>query len=158
MSRQFEAPPEIQSHLLCPAIRRVVVTALALIAAAFTLTACNERDTSIQAIFAPGCIAFEGDRVEFDGERFIWDRFTDQIMIGPDGEPVDPFPAFPKTGAYRLQGDRVEFAPDDGSRIDNRYLDLSGEMPRLLTAGEFAALEAGESLPACVLTEVDASN
>jgi len=78
--------------------------------------------TSQEQWYEPSCIAYEGDSVMLRAGRFEWRKFTDQVPIGTDGERVDPFPGYPKSGTYRQERDRVEFTPDDGSQLDDYFM------------------------------------
>jgi hypothetical protein len=75
-----------------------------------------------EGVYEPACIAFEGDRIELRGGRFAWDRFTDQRSVDADGNVIDAFPDFPKTGKYTLDAERLGFVTDDGVRVADWFL------------------------------------
>jgi len=107
------------------------------------LGACASQD----GMYEPRCIAYEGDRVSLLENRFEWHKFTDQREIDEQGKVIDPFPGYPKVGAFDLHSGRVEFRSDDGSVIDDHFivehLEDSYLMPqddhqRFLIAGELS--------------------
>ena len=118
------------------------------------ISACSEAEMR----FEPGCIVFEGDVISIQGSRFEWAKFTDQRRLGDDGQPVDPFPGFPKTGTVDRDGNRLTLKSDFGDQeVDWIAVEYDDRL-RLLTTSEYAALERGETLSACALTlAVDAN-
>ena len=89
---------------------------------------------------APDCQAYAGDRMEFADGRFTWDRFTDIRRVGEDGKPLDPFPGFPKSGSYAVNGNAVELRGDDGELLSTWYLhDDDGKMLNAVTSGAWRA-------------------
>ena len=118
---------------------------------AFLLGGCANH---LEGVFEPACIAYEGDRVKLGGGRFEWDRFTDAIPIDEDGNRLDPFPGYPKTGKVAQEEERLTWSADDGSTIDERYLlDYRGRT-YLLTWDQNEAVLDGEEMPACALVLV----
>jgi hypothetical protein len=111
------------------------------------LAACQAQPR----LYEPGCPAYSGDRIRIDGDRFTWERFTDVIEIGPDGQPVDPAPGFPKAGAVRRVGDELRFIRNGAEIATFSLVEADGQR-YLLTAGEAAAVRAGGRIPACALT------
>lgn len=132
---------------------KISMKALA-VAACLAITGCSEID----GVYAPGCIALEGDRIELEDGRFVWSRFTDQIRLGPDGEPVAPFPDFPRRGTFRIDGERLVLTGDDGRRYDDWFIVSSAGRPMLLTVAEKAAVDAGREPPACALVATNFRN
>jgi hypothetical protein len=117
-----------------------------------TLWACTSRDR----LYEPSCIAYEGDTVVLRDSRFEWRKFTDQIPIGADREPVDPFPDYPKSGTYRQENGRVEFKPDDGSQFDDYFMvDFLGAH-YLLTEEQHQKFVVDRELQTCALRLIDA--
>ena len=49
--------------------------------------------------YAPSCLAYAGSEIQLNDGRYVWSRFTDQVVIDEDGNAVDPFPGFPREGA-----------------------------------------------------------
>lgn len=105
---------------------------------------------AIEGDFAPGCAAYAGDRISLHNGRFSWDRFTDARRLDTDGQPVDPFPEFPKTGSYTLSGNRVDLE-SDGEVLASWYLHEDGERLLLLSADQQSDWEASGRYPDCPL-------
>ena len=117
------------------------------IAAMCLLSACS----SLEGVFEPACIAYEGDRVRLTDGRFEWQKFTDQRSIDEHGNVIDPFPGYPKHGSFAVSDSRVTFVPDDDSRIDDRYLLEHRNRVYLLTWEQSEAFLNGEGMPVCAL-------
>lgn len=111
------------------------------------LSACS----SLEGVFEPACIAYEGDRVRLTEEQFEWHKFTDQRSIDEHGNVVDPFPGYPKRGRFEVNDARVTFIPDDDSQIDDRYLLEHRNRLYLLTWDQSEAVLNGEGMPICAL-------
>lgn len=124
-----------------------------LLLAAAGLAACQAQPQ----VYEPGCPAYSGDRITLDGSRFTWQRYTDVIEIGPDGEPLDPFPGFPKTGEVRRADGRLTFV-QDGAEIGAFSLVEAAGKQYLLTPPEATAARAGGPIPACALTLSEPGN
>lgn len=110
---------------------------------------------SVNGVFEPACMAFEGDRVTLDNGRFEWDRFTDVRRIGEDGKEIDPFPDYPKNGRYTVQSQTLKFSTEDGDRLDDHYLLQREDSLYLLTSEQNEQFSADGSLPDCVLRRSD---
>lgn len=67
---------------------------------------------SIEGNYNPDCAAFAGDSIELHAGRFTWTRFTDEVRVDNAGNKIDPFPDFPKSGTYVVNGDQVELRVD----------------------------------------------
>lgn len=106
---------------------------------------------SVSGTFEPACIAHEGDRIVLSDGRFEWHRFTDVVNVDEAGNRMDPFPAYPKAGTYRRDGDKLILEASDGSALGERYLlDYRGRT-YLLTYEQNEAVLDGEPMPACAL-------
>lgn len=105
-------------------------------------------------VYEPACIAFEGDRVEITGKRFVWDRFTDELRVDADGREIDLFPDFPKTGRVEVRAGRVRFYPESGDPIDTHYLLKRGSATYLLSGEERTRVMSGADMPECALRRV----
>lgn len=111
-----------------------------------------------EGLYAPDCIAYEGDRVMLQGERFEWQKFTDQQQVGSDGKIIDPFPGYPKGGAFSLVDDRVEFRPDDGSVIDDYFIVQREDSHYLLTQNQHQELLVRGVMSQCPLRQTREEN
>lgn len=115
------------------------------------LGACS----SLEGVFQPACIAYEGDRVRLTEGRFEWQKFTDQRSIDEHGNVVDPFPGYPKHGQFEVSDARVSFTADDATPIDDRYLLEHRNRLYLLTWDQNEAVLNGEGMPTCALRLAD---
>lgn len=116
------------------------------------VTGCGSM---VEGVFEPACIAYEGDRISLAGGRFEWDRFTDAVPIDIDGNAMDPFPEYPKSGRVLVDGAKLLLNADDGTSIAERFLlDYRGQT-YLLTYDQNEAVLDGEDMPACALVLVN---
>ena len=112
---------------------------------------CVAGCQSLSGRYVPSCPAYEGDTIEFSGDRFTWDKFTDQVRIDEHGETIDPFPGFPKTGGFTLSGTQLDLKPDDGGSTHTYYLlSLDGES-YLLNAAEQGRYAVDGVIDRCAL-------
>lgn len=107
--------------------------------------------------YAPGCTAYAGSQISLDGGRFVWDRFTDQVTVDPDGNVVDPYPDYPKHGTYTVEGDAVFMTTESGESMETLYLHRDGDRHLLLTAEQNAEWKESGAYARCVLTLKPAS-
>lgn len=117
------------------------------------LSAC----TSYEGVFEPDCIAFEGDVVELSNGQLRWERFTDQRVIDNNGQVVNPFPNFPKTGRYEVRDDRVTFRNGDGEDKATWYLVSHNNALYLLTPKQRERMSS-DGMPDCALRRVKADS
>jgi len=117
------------------------------------LSAC----TSYEGVFEPDCIAFEGDVVELSNGQLRWERFTDQRVVDSNGQVVDPFPDFPKTGSYEMLDGRVTFHSDDGGDKATWYLVSHNNALYLLTPKQREQMNS-DGMPVCALRRVKAGS
>ena len=111
------------------------------------LAACANNE----GIYEPACIAYEGDRIELRAGRFEWQRFTDQRTVDSDGNLVEPFPEYPKNGAYSMDAERLELVSNDGVRLADWYqVKHTGEHYLLSSEQHEVFLDAHE-MPDCPL-------
>lgn len=116
-------------------------------AAILTLCGCSSHE----GVYLPDCIAYEGDRIHFADGHYAWDRFTDEILIGDDGEPIDAFPEFPRKGIYRVDGEDVYLMAENGKPIDHMYLHKINKRYYLLTEDQEGARNFSGELAKCML-------
>ena len=106
---------------------------------------------SYEGLYAPDCIAFSGSEIRLGEGRYAWSKFTDQVVVDADGNPVDPFPGFPREGAYTQEDHRIELADGpDGTPVTMYLIEDNGGV-YLYTAAEAEAFEATGERPACPL-------
>ena len=121
---------------------------VALIIAGSVVTGCANHD----GLYRPGCIAYAGNTVELQGDRFVLDRFTDAVRVDDSGNVIDPYPEYPKRGRYSLNGKTLSMTTESGERLDNMHLLQNDGVFVLLTDSEHDAWKNAGSLPDCVLT------
>jgi hypothetical protein len=103
--------------------------------------------------YAPGCMALAGDRIEVNGTRFVWDKFTDALRVDDDGNRIDPFPDYPRKGRVESTGKRLRFV-DDGGSLVGEFVGYRIDGERfLLTVDEYDAVQAGARVPDCALQQ-----
>ena len=112
------------------------------------LTGCQELDGD----WTMSCAAFAGDTLSFSGDRFTWDKFTDARRIDDEGRIIDPFPGFPKSGVYAVDGDALVLTDEStGAELGRFYLHEQDGVAALLTAAEHSELANGGPFPECPL-------
>ena len=115
---------------------------------AVTVTGC----ASIDGVYRPDCIAFEGDVVTLKSGAFVWERFTDAVEIDANGKRIDPFPDYPIHGRYSRDGDRLELVTNDGRTLEPMFTHGGGAVPTyLLTADQYRTLIEGGQHNGCRL-------
>jgi len=123
-----------------------------LIVSTLALAACANQD----GVYEPSCMAYEGNRIELRAGRFEWQRFTDQRTVDTEGNVIDPFPQYPKTGTYNVQGGRVEMTTDDEERLEDWFIVKHDGRRYLLNKKEHNVFQEAENLSDCALA-LDAS-
>jgi len=106
---------------------------------------------SHEGTYSPDCIAYEGSNIEFSDGQFIWEKFTDQVIVDDDGEVVNQFPGYPMRGTYRIDGQIVYMQPDTGESMEHMYLHRRDNRYYLLTAEQFEAWENNSEYGDCAL-------
>jgi len=124
-------------------------SAATLAAAILLLTGCPTD--SADGRFLPACSAYEGDSLTLANGRYTWDRFTDSVQVDAEGNAVDAFPAYPKSGSFDINGERLAFTPDDSTTPPFVNLVRANDRVFLLTSEEFSSLQSTGDLPACAL-------
>lgn len=124
---------------------------LVTVAAMSLLCACS----SLEGVFEPACIAYEGDKIQLADGRFEWHKFTDQVSVDRHGNVVEAFPGYPKYGRYEQSDARIRLLADDDSQPDDFYLFDDRGRKYLLTWEQNEAVLNGEGLPTCALRLAD---
>lgn len=106
---------------------------------------------SHEGIYSPGCIAYAGSRITLGDGRFVWEKFTDEVVVNDDGETVNQFPDYPLRGSYRMDGKSVQMVSAEGEAMQIMYLHRHDANRYLLTAEEHAAWEKTGTYAKCTL-------
>ena len=120
---------------------------LAIVVLACLLAACNSHE----GFYSPACIAYAGDKIELSNGQFVWDKFTDALIVDEDGNLVDQFPGYPMRGTYQIDGETVTFALTSGEAPENMYLRQDGDRHYLLTTAQFEEWQSTGKYADCAL-------
>ena len=107
--------------------------------------------TNIEGLYAPACIAYEGDEIQLLDGRYSWRRFTDQRKLDEHGKLVDLFPGYPRSGAYEYRDSVLVLTSGDGSEETEFFLLDENSGIYLLSEAEKRRVEAGDRIPECAL-------
>ena len=122
---------------------RLIVTLL--IAVSFFGCASHE------GTYSPSCIAYEGSNVSLSDGKFVWEKFTDSVVVDDAGNIVNQFPAYPMRGSYRIEGNTLYLEAASGESLATMYLRQRNERQYLLTAEQFEAWEKTGQAATCAL-------
>ena len=111
------------------------------------LAGCVSHDGT----YAPSCIAYAGSTITLTDGRFVWEKFTDEVVVNDDGEVVDQFPGYPLRGTYRINGQIVLMTSGAGEALDNMYLHRRDADSYLYTAEQFEHWKATGEHAECAL-------
>jgi hypothetical protein len=106
---------------------------------------------SHEGTYSPGCIAYAGSTVTLSDGQFVWEKFTDEVVVDDDGEIVNQFPGYPLRGSYRIDGQSVYMHSDTGEPMRKMYLHRHDAHNYLLTADELAKWEKTGDYADCTL-------
>lgn len=106
---------------------------------------------SHEGTYSPGCVAYAGSNITLDDSKFVWEKYTDQVVVDDGGEVVNQFPGYPMRGSYRIDGQLVYMETNEGDSLENMYLQRRDDHYYLLTAAQFAAWEQTGNYADCTL-------
>ncbi len=118
------------------------------------LTGCVSHDGT----YAPSCTAFAGSEITLSDGTFVWEKFTDEVVLNDDGEKVDPFPGYPRRGTYRINGQIVRMTTGAGESMENMFLHRHEGSRYLYTAAQFEHWQATGTPADCPLVLSKRSN
>ena len=107
---------------------------------------------TIDGTYTPGCLSHAGNSITLDHGRFVWDKFTDQVLVNDQGEVVDQFPDYPVRGRYSIEGDTLYFDSYTGKPLPTMHLRRDGENLLLLTDEQLKGWPHDPKLTRCALT------
>ncbi len=122
---------------------RIYITTLIAVA----LSGC----ASHEGMYSPACVAFAGSKISLDDGRFVWERFTDSIVLDDAGGVVNQFPGYPKQGNYRIEGRTLFLESGSDEPAGEMHLRSENGHDYLLTAEQFAAWERSGEYAECAL-------
>ncbi len=114
---------------------------------AAVLAGCVSHDGT----YAPSCVAFAGNEITLADGNFIWEKFTDEVVIDDSGKVVERFPGYPLRGTYRINGQTVRMTKGDGTAMENMYLHRHEGERYLYTAEQFEQWQATGASADCAL-------
>jgi len=106
---------------------------------------------SHEGTYSPACIAYAGSTITLSDGRFVWDKFTDEMVVNDEGEVVDQFPGYPMRGTYRINGQIVLMESEQGEEMAKMYLYRRNDQNYLYTAKQYRVLQASGESPECGL-------
>jgi len=101
--------------------------------------------------YTPDCIAHAGNSIKLDGGRFVWDKFTDQVLVNDAGEVIDQFPEYPVRGRYRIEGETLNFESYTGEPLPEMHLRREGHRTFLLTNEQLEVWPSDRRRTRCAL-------
>ena len=111
------------------------------------LSAC----VSHKGMYSPGCIAYAGSTIKLSGGQFVWEKFTDSVMVDDDGKVINQFPGYPMQGTYRIDDEMVHMESASGESMENMYLRRHDDRYYLLTAEQSEEWEKTGNYAECAL-------
>ncbi len=106
---------------------------------------------SHEGTYSPDCIAYAGSNISLTDGQFVWEKFTDAVVVDEDGEIVNQFPGYPMRGSYRIDGQTLYMESDAGEAMDKMYLHRRDNRQYLLTAEQFEAWQTTGKHADCAL-------
>ena len=106
---------------------------------------------SHEGTYSPDCIAFAGSNISLSNKQFVWEKFTDMVVVDDNGEVVNQFPGFPLKGSYRIDGQTLHMESDAGVSVEEMYLHRHENRQYLLTAEQFEAWQETGTYAGCAL-------
>lgn len=89
---------------------------------------------SHEGTYSPSCAAYAGSNIELDNGQFVWEKFTDSVVVNDDGAVVNQFPGYPLQGSYRIDGESMILESAPGETVVTMYLLQHDGRSYLLTA------------------------
>ena len=102
-------------------------------------------------------MAYAGNKITLGEGSFVWEKFTDAVVVDDDGNVANQFPGFPLQGRYEIDGQIVQMNTAAGDSLDKMYLQESSGQRYLLTEDELAAWEQSGKRDDCALRLISKS-
>jgi len=106
---------------------------------------------SHEGTYSPDCIAYAGSNIRLSDGQFVWEKFTDSVVLDDAGEVVNQFPGYPMRGTYRIDEQTLYMESDAGESLENMYLHQRNNRQYLLTVEQFEAWEKTGAHADCAL-------
>lgn len=106
---------------------------------------------SYDGAYSPGCVAYAGSNIRLSDGQFVWEKFTDSVVVDDAGNAVNQYPGYPLQGSYRVEGQMLYLEAASSEAMTNMYFQLHDGRHYLLTAEELDAFEISGSFPECPL-------
>ncbi len=106
---------------------------------------------SHEGTYSPDCIAYAGSNISLSDGQFVWEKFTDEVVVDDDGEIVNQFPGYPMRGSYRIDGQVLQLESEAGEAMGKMYLHRRDNQQYLLTAEQFEAWQTTGTDADCAL-------
>ena len=106
---------------------------------------------SYDGTYSPSCVAFAGNKISLNSGEFVWEKFTDMVVLDDEGNSINQFPGYPMLGTYRVEGQTLIMESAAGETMPNMYLQERDESLHLLTADELKSLGETGEFPYCSL-------
>ncbi len=111
------------------------------------LAAC----VSHEGRYSPACVAYAGSNIELRSGQFVWEKFTDSVIVDDDGEIVNQFPGYPMQGRYHVDGQAVLMESSSGESVAIMYRHQKDHRHYLLTVEQHEAWERDSTFADCAL-------
>jgi len=121
------------------------LTMTALLAA--LLCGCVSHDGT----YLPGCPTYAGSSIKLSDGQFVWEKFTDSVVLDDAGNVVNQFPGYPLQGSYRVAGRTLNLQAASGESLPKMYLQQHDKRHYLLTTEQFETWEATGKHEDCAL-------
>lgn len=144
--KSAEAESEMIVQGVFKAMSRLRAQLVTLIAVA-SLAACVSHDGK----YSPACQAFAGDRIELRQGQFVWEKFSDSVVVDSYGTVVNQYPGYPVRGNFHTEGRKVSMESNTGEALAEMYLVRQGGRHYLLTSEQHAAWKETGRLVDCAL-------
>ncbi len=106
---------------------------------------------SHEGTYSPDCTAYAGSNISLSDGHFVWEKFTDSVVLDDDGEIINQFLGYPMRGSYRIDGQMLYMESDDGDSMQEMYVHKRDNRQYLLTAEQFEAWETTGKHADCAL-------
>ena len=101
--------------------------------------------------YTPDCIAYEGSSISLSDGQFVWERFSDSVVVDDTGRVVKQYPAYPLQGSYRIDGQMLFLTTTAGESLSRLYLQQHNERQYLLTTEQYEMWKISHKFATCAL-------